>query len=102
MSVEQQPLFPGGLEAMGSYLSKNVRYPAADRENNTQGKVFVQFVVEADGTVTDVNATRGPSETLKAEAVRVMKNSPKWIPGMQAGKKVRTQYTVPINFSLGA
>jgi TonB family protein len=64
--------------------------------------VYVSFIVEPDGSVTKVDAVRGPSETLKAEAVRVMKNSPKWIPGIQAGKKVRAQFTVPINFVLGA
>ena len=96
--VEKQPQFPGGLKAMATYLGKNVKYPTVDRENNVQGKVFVSFVVEPDGKLTDVQAVRGPSETLKAEAVRVLASSPAWKPGSQGGKKVRVQYTVPVNF----
>lgn len=101
VAVENQPKFPGGMEGLGNYLSKNIKYPAADRENNIQGKVYVSFVIEPDGKLTKVEAVRGPSETMKAEAVRVMEGSPEWIPGEQSGKKVRTQYTVPINFTLG-
>jgi len=100
--VEKAPNFPGGTKAFGTYLSKNIKYPAADRENNVQGKVFVSFIVEPDGGLSEVSAIRGPSEAMKTEAVRVVKNSPKWIPGAQNGKKVRVQYTVPINFALGA
>ena len=101
VSVEKAPSFPGGMEKFGNYLAKNITYPAADRQANVQGKVFVQFVVEPDGKLTNVTAVRGPSETMKAEAVRVMEDSPEWIPGVQSGNKVRTQYTVPINFTLG-
>ena len=96
--VDKSPEFPGGRDAFGTYLGKNVKYPTVDRENNVQGKVFVSFVVETDGKLTDVQAVRGPSETLKAEAVRVLASSPTWKPGSQNGKKVRVQYTVPVNF----
>jgi outer membrane biosynthesis protein TonB len=65
-----------------------------------QGKVFVTFVVEKDGSLSGVTAMRAPSATLGAEGVRVVSASPKWIPGMQDGKKVRVQYTLPINFKL--
>lgn len=101
LSVENPPGFLGGLEAFFTYLQKSVKYPAIDRENNTQGKVFVRFIIEPNGKVTKVDAVRGPSETLKAEAVRVMQNSPNWKPGKHKGKPVRTEFTVPINFVLG-
>jgi len=101
VSVEQSPNFPGGTGAFGKFLERNVRYPASARESNVQGKVFVSFIVEADGSLTDVVAVRGPSDDLKAEAVRVISTSPKWEPGIQNGQAVRVQYTVPINFTLG-
>jgi protein TonB len=101
-SVENQPEFPGGLSAFGKYLEKNIKYPGVDRENNTQGKVFVSFVVEKDGSLTDISAIRGPSATLKEEAIRVIQKSPKWKPGVQNGRFVRVQYTVPISFTLGS
>nr|WP_294791707.1 M56 family metallopeptidase [uncultured Mucilaginibacter sp.] len=101
VSVEQSPEFPGGSSAFVKFLEHNVRYPAQARENNIQGKVFVQFIVEADGSLSDVHAVRGPSEELNAEAVRVFSTSPRWQAGVQNGRAVRTQYTVPINFTLG-
>jgi|SRR5215217_6582298 len=100
-SVDNPPSFPGGIAEFSKYLMTSIRYPADDRKNNIQGKVFVSFVVEADGSLSDVAAMRGPSETLKEEGVRVIKASPKWKPGSQNGKPVRVQYTVPINFTLG-
>ncbi|MDB5009237.1 MAG: TonB family protein [Mucilaginibacter sp.] len=101
-SVENEPAFPGGIQKFYDYLSKAIRYPAVDRENNVTGKVFVQFVVERDGSLTDVKALRGPSQTLSDEAVRAVKASPKWTPGVQNGRKVRVQYTVPVNFTLNS
>ncbi|MDB5111536.1 MAG: TonB family protein [Mucilaginibacter sp.] len=101
-SVENEPAFPGGIQKFYDYLGKAIRYPAVDRENNVTGKVFVQFVVERDGSLTDVKALRGPSQTLSDEAVRAVKASPKWTPGVQNGRKVRVQYTVPVNFTLNS
>ncbi|MFD0750863.1 TonB family protein [Mucilaginibacter calamicampi] len=101
VSVEQAPSFPGGVSAFSKFLEHNVRYPAQSRENNIQGKVYVSFIVEADGSLSDVQAVRGPAEDMKAEAVRVLNSSPKWDPGVQNGQTVRVQYTVPINFTLG-
>jgi TonB family protein len=101
VSVEQAPQFPGGSGALGKFLEHNVRYPEKSRENNIQGKAFISFIVEADGSLSDIHAVRGPSEDIKAEAVRVLAGSPKWEPGVQNGQAVRTQYTVPINFTLG-
>ncbi|MDB4924330.1 energy transducer TonB [Mucilaginibacter sp.] len=100
--VEKQPDFPGGLEAFGRYLSKNIHYPAIDRENNVTGKVICQFVVERDGSLTDIKALRGPSQSTMDEAIRVLKASPKWRPGIQNNRPVRVMYTVPISFTLGS
>lgn len=95
------PMFPGGLEAFGKFLSEKIKYPKEDRENGVSGKVFCTFIVEKDGTLSDIKAVRGPSATMNAEAVRVLMLSPKWTPGMDNNNKpVRTSYTVPINFTL--
>ncbi len=101
VSVETPPTFPGGISEFSKYLASSIRYPAVDRQNNVTGKVYITFVIERDGSVTDVAAVRGPSETLQAEAVRVVQASPKWKAGVQGGKPVRVQYTVPIDFTLG-
>lgn len=99
-AVDTAPIFPGGIPAFSNFLSTNVKYPSVDRENKITGKVFVVFVIEPDGALSHINAVRGPSETLKAEAIRVLASSPKWQPGKLNGKAVRVQYTVPINFEL--
>jgi len=99
-SVEQSPEFPGGIGKFYEYLGRAIQYPAVDRENTVSGKVIVTFVVERDGALTDVKALRGPSETLQAEAIRAVKKSPKWRAGIQNGRPVRVQYTVPVVFTL--
>jgi len=96
-AVEIEPQFPGSF---GAFLGRNIRYPAADRMNNVQGKVFIQFVVEKDGSLDDMKVLRTPSQTLGDEAVRVLRMSPNWMPGYQNGKPVRVMYTVPISFAL--
>jgi periplasmic protein TonB len=96
-AVEIEPKFPGDF---GAYLGKNIHYPPVDKENGVQGKVFVQFVVERDGSLTDIKVLRSPDESLGDEAVRVLKASPHWKPGVQNGKNVRCMYTVPISFTL--
>ncbi|HEY8781997.1 MAG TPA: TonB family protein [Mucilaginibacter sp.] len=101
-SVEQVPAFPGGFEAFGRYLSKNIRYPAIARENNTQGRVIVSFVCERDGSLTDVKVARGIGDGCDEEAVRVIKASPRWKPGIQNGRPVRVAYSVPISFTLSS
>jgi len=101
-SVENEPEYPGGIDKFYAFLGKAIRYPAVDRENNVTGKVFVQFVVEKDGSLTDVKALRGPSQTLQDEAARAVKSSIKWKPGIQNGRPVRVQYTVPVNFTLNS
>ncbi len=99
-AVEQVPEFPGGISAFSAYLGKNVRYPADEREKGIQGRVIISFVVEKDGSLTNIQTRRGVAPGIDAEAMRVIKASPNWIPGKQNGKLVRVAYTVPIAFSL--
>jgi len=100
-AVEINPEYPGGEGAFGKFLQKNIHYPTFAKENNIQGKVYVQFIVERDGSLTDISVVREPGSGLGDEAMRVLKMSPHWKPGIQNGKPVRVQYTVPINFTLG-
>ena len=97
---EQVPEFPGGLNAFINFLAKNVRYPATAYESHIQGHVIVSFVVEKDGALTEVKAVSGIGGGCDEEAVRVIKLSPKWNPGIKNGKPVRVRYSVPINFTL--
>ena len=99
-AVEQDPTPAGGMAKFYDYLQKNMRYPAVAKENNVQGKVFLQFVVEKDGTITDVKVIRGIGSGCDEEAMRVLRNAPKWKPGIQNGRPVRVQYNVPISFAL--
>lgn len=99
-SADVEPSFPGGMGVFYNFLAKTIRYPAEDRKNNITGKVFVQFVVEKDGAVTNVKSLRAPSEGLGNEAVRAISLSPNWIPGKMGSNAVRVQYTVPVNFTL--
>jgi len=99
-SVEEEPSFPGGPEAFGKYLSKKINYPAIAKENNVQGKVFLNFTVERDGSLTDIKVVRGIGSGCDDEAVRVLKSSPRWRPGIQNGRAVRVSYTIPISFTL--
>ncbi|MBR6048778.1 MAG: energy transducer TonB [Bacteroidales bacterium] len=98
--VENDPEFPGGVEAMYKYLAQNIKYPQLARENNITGRVYVTFVVERDGSVSGVRVLRDIGGGCGAEAVRVVKSMPKWTPGKQRGKAVRVQYNLPVNFSL--
>lgn len=100
--VEQMPAFPGGMDEMMKYLSMNVRYPEAAKKAGLQGCVVVQFVVEADGSVSNAKVVRSVNEELDAEAVRVIEKMPKWKPGMQDGKAVRVRYNIPIAFRLNS
>ena len=100
--VEHMPEFPGGMGEMMKYLSMNVRYPEAAHKAGTQGRVMVSFIVEADGTISNAHVQKGVSEELDQEALRVIKNMPKWKPGMQSGKAVRVKYTIPISFRLNS
>jgi periplasmic protein TonB len=99
-AVEHEPEYPGGITEFYKYLAQTIRYPAEDRKDRTQGKVYICFIVEKDGSLSDIKTVRAPSTSLGAEGIRVVSGSPKWIPGTQNGKKVRVQYTVPISFKL--
>lgn len=99
-AVETQASFPGGVSEFGSFLAKNIRYPADARQKGIQGKVFVMFVVERNGSLSNIKVIRGVSADIDAEAIRVLKISPKWMPGRQSGVAIRQQYTVPISFTL--
>jgi periplasmic protein TonB len=98
--VEQQPEFSGGMAALGQYLSKNLRYPAAAQRANVSGRVFVSFVVNTDGSIQDVSVLKGLGFGTDEEAIRVIKAMPKWRPGKQSGRPVRVKYNLPINFTL--
>jgi|GEM_PF-489217 len=99
-SVDESPGFPGGSSALDKYLKKNIRYPAIARENNVQGEVFLNFVVEKDGSITDIKVVRGIGSGCDDEAIRVLKSSPSWKPGIQNNRTVRVSYTMPITFTL--
>lgn len=98
--VEVVPSYPGGMEALFRFIAKNIRYPKAARENGTQGKVTVDFVVERDGKLTDVKVSHGIGDGCDEESVRVIKLSSPWIPGMEGLHPVRVAYSVPISFAM--
>ena len=98
--VEEMPEFPGGEQALHKFLASNIEYPVIAQENGIQGRVYVKFVVNTDGSITDVEIARGVDPSLDKEALRVVRSMPKWKPGKQRGKAVRVSYTVPINFVL--
>ena len=98
--VEEQPRYPGGTNALMTYLRDNIKYPAEAAKAGIQGKVIVQFVIGKDGTVRDVKPIRNVSPELDAEAVRVVAAMPKWVPGYQRGEAVNVRYTLPVNFRM--
>lgn len=98
--VEVEPQFEGGLEALYKYLAENIKYPEQAKSDGIQGRVFVRFVIEADGSVTNAQVLRGIGGGCDEEALRVVEAMPKWTPGMQQGKPVRVQFNLPITFKL--
>ena len=98
--VEEMPSFPGGQGALMSYLASNIKYPVVAQENGVQGRVIVSFVVELDGSISDVRVARSVDPSLDREAQRVVKSMPRWKPGKQNGSAVRVKYTVPVVFRL--
>lgn len=100
INLEVQPVFPGGMDKFYSYLSKAIRYPALAQETGVQGKVFVSFIIETNGVLTDLKVERKLGAGTDEEALRVLKGSPKWLPGIQNGRAVRVRYNIPISFSL--
>ncbi|WP_184550693.1 energy transducer TonB [Mucilaginibacter sp. FT3.2] len=101
-SREVLPQFKGGVEGFTHYLSNNIIYPDIARERNIQGRVILSFVVEKDGTLSDIKVSKSVAPILDEEAIRVIKKSPKWIPGTSLGSPVRVHYSVPVSFALSA
>lgn len=98
--VEENPSFPGGEKARMKYLQEHIEYPQMARESGVEGKVYVTFVVEKDGTVSNVRILRGIGAGCDKEALKVVRNMPKWDPGEQRGRRVRVQFNMPIRFKL--
>lgn len=99
-AVEQMPEFPGGMPAMIEYLQNNLKYPKDAIKQQVGGRVMVMFVVETDGSLSNVRVARKVFHSLDTEAVRVVKSMPKWKPGKEKGRQVRVNYTLPVVFSL--
>ncbi len=98
--VEEMPQYPGGMQAMITYLQENVTYPKDAQEKKISGRVLVTFIVEKDGSVSNVETVKSVFPSLDEEAVRIVKGMPNWKPGKQSGKVVRVKYTLPVSFSL--
>ena len=98
--VEEMPMYPGGDNALRDFISQNVKYPKIAVEKGIQGKVYVTFVVDTDGSVTDSRVVRGVDPSLDKEALRVVNSLPAWTPGKEKGQPVKVSYTVPISFAL--
>jgi protein TonB len=99
--AEKMPSFPGGEAAMHQFIMGNVEYPTIDKNAGIQGRVYIKFVVELDGSITGIEILRGLSKTIDAECIRVVKKMPKWTPAETGGLKVRCYYTIPFTFRLG-
>ena len=99
-SVEQMPEYPGGMQAMVEFLQTNMKYPEDAAKQKVEGRVMVQFVVETDGSISDVHVARQVFPSLDAEAVRVVQVMPKWTPGKEKGRVVRVKYNLPIVFRM--
>lgn len=98
--VDEMPAFPGGMEALMEYLKKNITYPATAKEEGLEGRVFISFVVEKDGSITNVTLLRGFYKACDEEALRVVRNMPAWEPGKEDGQPVRVRFNIPISFTL--
>lgn len=98
--VEEQPMFPGGMQEMMKFLQQNIKYPKEAQEQGKQGRVIVQFVVNKDGSITGDSVVRSVDPLLDAEALRVVRSMPNWTPGKQKGKPVRVRFTLPVTFHL--
>lgn len=98
--VEDMPEYPGGKDAFYAYIGNNIRYPVKAKENGTSGTVYITYVVEKDGSISNVSVLRGIGDGCDEEGVRVVKGMPNWKPGKQRGKAVRVQYNLPIKFNL--
>ena len=100
MVTEVQPQFPGGMPAFMKYLKENIQYPSEAKKNKTEGRVLANFIVNIDGSISDVKIVDSLSPLMDAEAIRLLSSMPKWEPGRQRGKKVKVRYTFPVTFRL--
>jgi protein TonB len=98
--VEQMPEYVGGEDKLNQYLNENLTYPAKDKEMGIEGRVICTFIVNEDGSLSDVRISRGISQECNLEAIRLIKNMPNWKPGKQNGKSVKVYYSVPVIFNL--
>ena len=99
--VESMPSFPGGNDSLRVFLEKNLVYPAASKAKGISGTVYVSFVIEKDGSISEVQILRGVNQELDAEVIRILSIMPKWIPGMQNGNSERVKMTLPVKFVPG-
>ena len=99
-TVEQMPEYPGGMQAMIAFLQTNMKYPEDAAKQKVEGRVMVQFIVETDGSVSDVHVAKQVFPSLDAEAIRVVQAMPKWTPGKEKGQVVRVKYNLPIVFRM--
>lgn len=100
MVVEDSPQFPGGKDSMKVFIKKNLRYPKRAKRNSIEGTVYLTFVVEKDGSLSNIKILRGIGAGCDEEAMRIVRSMPEWKPGMQRGKPVRVQYNMPVRFRL--
>jgi periplasmic protein TonB len=100
ITVEQAPTFAGGMSEMYKFLGKNIKYPSPAQRANVEGRVFLSFIVEKDGSITDVTTLKGIGFGCDEEAERVLKLMPKWVAGKQNGRAVRVKFTMPVIFKL--
>ncbi len=99
--VENEPEFPGGSDSLYAYIARNIKYPETAKKEKIEGRVFVTFVIEKDGQVSSAKILRDIGGGCGEEAIRVVKNMPKWKPGTQRGNPVRFQFNLPVSFMLG-
>ena len=99
-TVEQMPDYPGGMQAMIAFLQTNMKYPEDAAKQKVEGRVMVQFIVETDGSISDVHVAKQVFPSLDAEAIRVVQAMPKWTPGKEKGNVVRVKYNLPIVFRM--
>ena len=98
--VEVMPEYPGGMEALFEYMKNNVKYPEKAKEQKIEGRVVVGFIVEKDGSISEVHSLKAVHPLLEQEAIRLVNNMPKWIPGKVKGKAVRVSFALPVNFKM--
>ena len=98
VKVDRMPEFPGGFKNLVAYMTQNVQYPEAAMQAGVQGRVVVSFIVETDGSITDCHVSQSLSPSCDAEALRVVKAMPRWIPGMDKGKPIRVMFNLPVSF----